>query len=118
VGGSVVGERPVRGIGTRFYSIVFSLLVGRRVSDATNGFRVFRATILSDPEIRIDQDWLNSYDLEPYVLYKAIRRRYRVIQVPCTVRYHATESFTKMRGVRDWWRLFRPAVLLRLGLKR
>jgi hypothetical protein len=33
-----------------------------------------------------------------------------------TVRYHA-KGFTKMRGLRDWWRLFRPALLLRLGVK-
>lgn len=117
-GGAVIGDRPVRGLGTRFYSIVFSLLAGRRITDATNGFRIFQARLLRDPQINLDQDWLDSYDLEPYLLFKAIRRNYRVIQVPCTVRYHANESFTKMRGVRDWWRLFRPALLLRLGVKR
>ena len=73
---------------------------------------------MSDPKIDIDQAWLASYELEPYVLYKAIRRGYRVIEVPVTVRYHAKEGFTKMRGMRDWWRLFRPAVLLRFGVKR
>ena len=46
------------------------------------------------------------------------RRGYRVIEVPCTVRYHAKEGYTKMRGLRDWWRLFRPALLLRTGVKR
>ena len=82
------------------------------------GFRLFRAEVLRDPAIDIGQTWLDSYDLEPYVLYKAIRRGYRVIEVPCTVRYHAREGYTKMRGLRDWWRLFRPALLLRTGVKR
>ena len=117
-GGRVEGAIGGRGFGTRLYSLVFSVLVLRRVTDATNGFRVFKADILRDPKIDLDQDWLTSYDLEPYVLYKAIRRGYRVIEVPCTVRYHATEGYTKMRGIRDWWRLFRPAVLLRAGVKR
>ncbi len=117
-GGAVTGSRQARGFATRIYSIVFSLLTGRRISDATNGFRVFRAELLLDPRINLDQAWLDSYELEPYVLYHAIRRKYRVIEVPCTVRYHATEGFTHMRGLRDWWRLFRPAILLRLGVKR
>jgi dolichol-phosphate mannosyltransferase len=117
-GGRVEGPIGHRSLGTRVYSWVFSALVLRRVTDATNGFRVFRADVLRDPRIQIDQDWLTSYDLEPYVLYKAIRLGYRTIEVPCTVRYHAREGYTKMRGLRDWWRLFRPALLLRTGVKR
>ena len=117
-GGRVVGPTGGRGFGTRLYSLVFSVLAFRRVTDATNGFRIFKADILRDPRIDLDQEWLTSYDLEPYVLYKAIRRGYKTIEVPCTVRYHAKEGYTKMRGIRDWWRLFRPALLLRTGVKR
>jgi dolichol-phosphate mannosyltransferase len=117
-GGRVIGSTGGRGFGTRFYSIVFSVLAFRHVTDATNGFRVFRSSILTDRRLDIGQAWLESYDLEPYVLYKVIRCGYRVIEHPVTVRYHATEGFTKMRGIRDWWRLFRPALLLRAGVKR
>ena len=117
-GGKVEGPIGHRSFGTRLYSIVFSVLVLRRITDATNGFRIFKTDILRDPAVNIDQEWLTSYDLEPYVLYKAIRRGYKVIEVPCTVRYHAKEGYTKMRGLKDWWRLFRPAILLRTGVKR
>ena len=118
IGGRIVGMVSSRQMGTRMYSLVFSIIALRRVTDATNGFRIFRSELLADPAVKIDQAWLSSYELEPYVLYKAIRRGYRVVEVPVTVRYHATEGFTKMRGMRDWWRLFRPAVLLRLGVKQ
>jgi dolichol-phosphate mannosyltransferase len=117
-GGKIVGMVTSRQMGTRIYSSVFSLLALRRVTDATNGFRILRSAILADPKVNIDQAWLSSYELEPYVLYKSIRRGYRVVEVPVTVRYHATEGFTHMRGLSDWWRLFRPAVLLRLGVKQ
>jgi dolichol-phosphate mannosyltransferase len=117
-GGKVEGPIGHRSFGTRLYSIVFSILVLRRVTDATNGFRIFKADILRNPKIDLEQDWLTSYDLEPYVLYKAIRLGYKTIEVPCTVRYHAKEGYTKMRGLKDWWRLFRPAILLRTGVKR
>lgn len=117
-GGRVVGPTGGRGRGTKIYSIAFSLLAGRHVSDATNGFRIFRSSLLADPDIRLDQPWLTSYDLEPYLLFKAIRGGYRVIEHPVTVIYHATEGYTKMRGLRDWWRLFRPALLLRTGIKQ
>jgi dolichol-phosphate mannosyltransferase len=117
-GGRVVGPDGGRRLGTRVYSAVFSLLVRRRISDATNGFRIFKADILRDAAINLDQEWLTSYDLEPYVLYKSIRRGYRVIEVPCTVRYHATERHSHMRGLRDWWRLLRPALLLSTRVRR
>jgi len=117
-GGAIIGPVGGRGLGTRIYSIVFSILAFRRVTDATNGFRVFRSEILRHPSVNLRQPWLDSYDLEPYVLYKAIRAGYRVVEAPCTVRYHAREGYTKMRGVRDWWRLARPALLLRTGIRR
>lgn len=117
-GGRVIGAPGGRGPGTRLYSILFSILVGRRVTDATNGFRILRVELLADPRIDLAQSWLESYELEPYLLYRAITSGYRVAEFPVTVRYHRTESNTKMRGIRDWWRLARPALLLRSGARR
>jgi dolichol-phosphate mannosyltransferase len=116
-GGKIVGMVTSRQMGTRIYSCVFSILSLRRVSDATNGFRIFRTAILSDPNVNIDQSWLMSDELEAYVLYKAIRRGYRVVETPVTVRYSANRGRSLLGTLRDWWRIFRPAVLLRLGVR-
>jgi glycosyltransferase involved in cell wall biosynthesis len=116
-GGRVEGPAGGRALGTRLYSFLFSILAWRHMTDATNGFRIFRSSILEDPRIDLHQAWLTSYDLEPYLLYKVIQGPYRLIEHPVTVRYHA-EGYTKMTGIRDWWRLFRPAVLLRTHVRR
>ena len=70
----------------------------------------------ADPRMRLDQPWLDRYQLEPYLLYQAVRCGYRVIEVPVTVRYHARGT-TKMKLLRDGWRILRPLVLLRAGLR-
>jgi dolichol-phosphate mannosyltransferase len=117
-GGKIEGPAGRRGIGTRLYSLLFSVLAFRRSTDATNGFRIFKTSMLNDPRIRIEQRWLDRYDLEPYVLFKALTLGYRTIEHPVTVRYHTKEGYSKMRGIRDWWRLARPALFLRLRIRR
>jgi glycosyltransferase involved in cell wall biosynthesis len=117
-GGKVEGAAGGRGLGTRVYSFFFSILAFRRSTDATNGFRIFKTSMLRDPRIRIEQGWLDRYDLEPYVLFKALTLGYRTVEHPVTVRYHAEEGYSKMRGLGDWWRLARPALLLRLRIRQ
>lgn len=116
-GGRVVHIPLFRRVMTILYSVLFTAVARQRVTDGTNGFRVFRASILRN--MRLDQTWLDRYELEPYVYYQAIRRGYRVIEVPVTKDYpRSGVGYTKMRPVRDWWSIFRPLVLLPLGLKR
>ncbi|MFQ5607124.1 MAG: glycosyltransferase family 2 protein [Candidatus Zixiibacteriota bacterium] len=119
-GGKVINEKRFRKVTTIWYSRFFTILSGSKITDATNGFRAFRFTVFEDPEINLDQEWLNGYELEPYLLYKiVVSGRYRFKEEPITVRYHATgKEYTKMRPVRDWWRLARPMFILKLGLKK
>lgn len=119
-GGKVINEQRFRKFTTIWYSRFFSALTGKKITDATNGFRAFRFSIFADEDINLDQDWLNGYELEPYLLYKVVTSgRHRFKEAPITVRYHATsKEYTKMRPVRDWWRLARPMFILKLGLKK
>jgi dolichol-phosphate mannosyltransferase len=119
-GGRVVNDRLFRKITTQLYSAFFSMLVLRRITDATNGFRAFRLSIFDEPEIDIEQSWLDRYELEPYILYKALKNKnIRLKEVPITIYYHGSrKQFTKMKPFRDWWRLARPMIYLGLKLRK
>ena len=116
-GGATPGIGTERRWLTRLYPLLFRIASGFPSTDGTNGLRAFRLDLLADPGMRLDQPWLDRYELEPYLLYQAVRLGYRVIEVPVTVRYHSAGT-TKMRLVSDGWRILRPLVLLSLGLKR
>jgi dolichol-phosphate mannosyltransferase len=117
-GGARVHHPRSRTILTRGYSLLFSLVARRWTTDASNGYRAFRTTIVRT--MNLDQEWLDRYELEPYLYYQAIRQGYRVTEVPVTKRYPADRrvGYTKMRPFRDWWRISRPLVYLGLGLRQ
>jgi dolichol-phosphate mannosyltransferase len=116
-GGATPGIGSQRRWLTRLYPMLFRLASGFPSTDGTNGFRAFRLTLLDHPAIRLDQPWLDRYELEPYLLFQAVRAGFRVIEVPVTVRYHSAGT-TKMKLLRDGWRILRPLVFLGLGWKR
>ena len=117
-GGARVHHPRSRTVLTRGYSVLFSVVARRWTTDASNGFRAFRTSIVRTMDL--DQPWLDRYELEPYLYYQAIRQGYRVAEVPVTKRYPQDRSigYTKMRPFRDWWRISRPLVYPGIGLKR
>lgn len=119
--GGGFGNMPrYRVLGTRVvHPLVFSIAARKRVTDSTNGFRALRTTILRDPRIDWRQAWLDRYELEPYLMLKAIRLGYRHLEVPVTKIYPRHElGYTKMRPVVDWWSILRPIIYLGLGMKK
>ncbi len=119
--GGGYGNTPFyRRIATRWiHPLLFSIFARRRMTDTTNGFRAIRLSILDDEGIVIDQPWLDRYELEPYILFRAIRQGYRVAEAPCTKIYPPrAQGYTKMKPVTGWWSILRPIFLLGLGLKR
>jgi dolichol-phosphate mannosyltransferase len=109
-----------RRIGTRGYTVLFSFFCGRRVTDASSGFRAIKLSLFDDRRINLWQDWLDRYELEPYLLFKALRLRHKVIEAPVTIEYPKTDgiAYTKMRAITDWWKIFRPIIYLAFGIKR
>jgi len=100
------------------FTILFSILVGRRVTDATGGFQAYRLKILDDPRVNIHQPWLGRYEVETYLFAKTLMCGYGWREVPVEITYAGGKKpYTRARPVVDWWGYFRPIVLLRFGLK-
>lgn len=119
--GGVFGNMPgYRVVATRaIHPMLFSLAARKHVTESTNGFRAFRTALLRDPRIHWRQAWLDRYELEPYLMMKAIRLGYRHVEVPVTKLYPDHQiGYTKMRPLIDWWSILRPIVYLGLGLRK
>jgi dolichol-phosphate mannosyltransferase len=98
---------------------LFSLLARRRITDSTNGFRAIRVALLKDSRLHLNQRWLDKYELEPYLFYKAIKLGYRVSEAPVSKIYpERALGYTKMQPLIGWWSILRPIIFLGLGIKK
>ena len=101
------------------FTFLFSLAVGRKITDATNGFRALRRSLLEDPRINLWQEWLEGYPLETYLFLQALRLGHRVVEVPTTKIYpNSKTGYTKQKPWIDWWNYFKPIPYVTLGLKK
>ncbi|MBU4333191.1 MAG: glycosyltransferase family 2 protein, partial [Candidatus Omnitrophica bacterium] len=116
----VGGDMPFyRKLATKAHPILMSIITRSKVTDSTNGFRAFKLSIFDNANIDIDQPWLDKYELEPYLLYKAIKLGYRFKEASVTKIYPSRKlGYTKMRPVTGWWSIVRPLIFLGLGIKK
>lgn len=114
------GDMPLyRKIAVRLHSAFFSSIVKQKITDSTNGFRAIKVSLLKEERINLFQEWLDRYELEPYLLFKAIRLGYKVKEVPVTKIYPPRKlGYTKMKPLIGWWSILRPLFYLWLGIKK
>lgn len=119
-GGSSPGLSLFRKTMIPLFSSVAALCLGRRFSDITCGYRAYRVDFLRAPDLNLNQDWLNTYELEYYIHYYACALGLRIAEVPVTILYDHLEPGrkSKIRPVSGWWKMVRPLLFLKLGLKR
>lgn len=119
-GKRIGGDMPLyRKWATRLHPLLFSIMTGKKMTDTTNGFRAMRLSFLQDKRISLDQAWLDHYELEPYILYKAVTLGYRVVEVGVSKIYPAKKlGYTKMKPITGWWSILRPLFYLWLGIKK
>jgi dolichol-phosphate mannosyltransferase len=115
------GDMPFyRKLATRMHPYMFTVLTGHKVTDTTNGFRAMRVKLFDDKRIDLNQDWLDAYELEPYILWKAVTLKYKFREVFVTKIYPPKKlgGYTKMIPFISWWSIIRPLVYLKLGIKK
>jgi dolichol-phosphate mannosyltransferase len=119
--GGDFGNMPLyRQLATRYvHPMLFTMAVRRRLTDTSNGFRAIHLSLFDDPAINIDQPWLDQYDMERYIQYKAIRLGYKYAEVPVTKIYPPRHlGITKMKPITGWWSMVRPIFYLSLGIRK
>lgn len=119
-GQRIGGDMPLyRKFATRLHPLLLSFFIRTRLTDSTNGFRAIRLAIFNDKNIDLEQAWLDSYELEPYILFKALKLGYRFKEVPVTKIYPPKKmGYTKMRPLSGWWSILKPVIYLGLGIKK
>lgn len=119
--GGQYGKMPRhRKIVTRLYPRLVRLATGVKTSDATNGFRAYRLSILDDPKIDIRQHWLDEC-LEYYLTIRVYQRGYRCTEVPVSKIYPKTKvysEYTKVRPGIGWINRLKPLFYLGLRLRK
>ena len=118
-GGSSPNLPLFRKITIRLFTIIVNVFLGFKGTDVTCGFRAYRLSILDDPEIDINQDWLGRYEMEYYLHYKVIKKDYRVIEVPVSMIYpKESRGYSKIKPFVGWWSMVRPWIFLMLVINK
>ena len=119
-GQRIGGDMPFyRKLATRLHPWLLSLFVKTKITDSTNGFRAMRVAIFRDAQINLDQEWLNKYELEPYILFKTIALGYRFKEAAVTKIYPPKNlGYTKMQPIVGWWSILRPLIFLGFGIRK
>jgi dolichol-phosphate mannosyltransferase len=111
------------------HALMFTILTGKRCTDALEGFRAYRLSIFDDPDINIAQEWLDTYELETYLHYKVLRsKRVSFTEVATSKIYpedkkgvitnRTGKKYSHIRPIIDWWRILRPLLFLLLGIRK
>lgn len=96
------------------------LITGFPGSDALNGFRAYKLNIFDDKRINPWQEWLDKYEFESYFHYKVITLGYKVKEVAVSKVYPSDkkQKYSHIRPFVDWWKIIRPYLLLKVGIKK
>jgi len=118
-GGKKVNNPFLRGVFSRLYPFVWTLFTKKRCTDVTNGFRAYKLNIFADKRLNINQNWLDNYELEYYIHYKALTLGYKTTEVPVSKTYAFKHKggYSHISPLKDWWKIVGPLIYLRFKIK-
>ena len=110
----------LRSIFTRLFPVIWTSMTGVHCTEVTNGFRAYRSSILKDPRINVWQTWLDNYELEYYLHYKALTLGYKFVERPVSKDYTEIRKgkYSHISPLKDWWQIVGPVFMLKLGVKK
>jgi dolichol-phosphate mannosyltransferase len=110
----------LRSIFTRLFPVIWTSMTGVHCTEVTNGFRAYRSSILKDPRINVWQTWLDNYELEYYLHYKALTIGYKFAERPVSKDYTEIRKgkYSHISPLKDWWEIVGPVFMLKLGVKK
>lgn len=99
----------IRWVTTKAYSLFFSTVAGRWVTDASTGYKGFHVSLLD--KIDLSAQWLEEkYGIEQYFLMQTIKNGYKVKEVPVTKYFPLARGYSKMKLLKDWYKMCQPIV--------
>jgi dolichol-phosphate mannosyltransferase len=119
-GGKHVKNPFFRLIFSQVYPYLWTMLTKTRCTDVTNGFRAYKLSIFKNHQINIRQSWLNDYQLEYYIHYKALTLGYKTKEVPVSKIYPFKNKggYSNIQPLKDWWKIVSPLIYLKFGVKK
>jgi len=118
-GGSSKGIPLGRKLLVKFWPVFWTILTLKKQTEVTNGFRAYRLSLLDNPKINLDQEWLNGYALEYYIHYKFVTdKKIKHIEVPVSKIYGDKKDYTKIKPLKNFKEIALPPILLKLRIKK
>ena len=93
-------------------SKIVTLLYGKKITDATNGFRAFKLDKMIQLMPKYDQKWLYGYSFETYLFGLALNsKEIKSVEVPVEIRYKKNIRHTKIKPFIDYPSIFIPFLI-------
>jgi glycosyltransferase involved in cell wall biosynthesis len=85
--------KKLNAIGVHLFNLLIKILTGTEVSDSQSGYRVMKASVLSNMSLNSRE-----YEIESEMLVKTARQRFKIIEVPISFeqRTYGTSSLDPM----------------------